>query len=274
LAKRFTDSDKWKKRWFRKLNNNEKVFWMYLLDQCDHAGIWEVDFELAAYFCGELSDYEIKNTFSKQFIEFDDGKRWFVKDFIEFQYGILNPNVNAHRSAIMRLKKYNLLKYVDNEDSLNELLMNSSFRVKDKNKDKYMDKVRVKDKEKSKETQLEKIDIDVLITKFPNIEVKAEFEKWQDWMLSKGKTFKNYNSSFKNWLRNDWVARKADSDAAQKRKLICPIHERQITFTERDTIKYCPYILDNGKECRQLMKSESELALIKIQDNDQQRERK
>jgi len=61
---------------------------MYLLDQCDHAGIWEVDFELAAYFCGNFIYYEIKDTFRKQFIEFDNGKRWFIKDFIEFQYGV------------------------------------------------------------------------------------------------------------------------------------------------------------------------------------------
>ena len=89
-----------------KFNNNEKVFWMYLLDQCDHAGIWEVDFELAAYFCGELYDHEIKNTFRKQFIEFDNEKRWFIKDFIEFQYGRLNEKNRAHLSAIMRLKKW------------------------------------------------------------------------------------------------------------------------------------------------------------------------
>ena len=260
MAKRFTDSDKWKKRWFRKLNNNEKVFWMYLLDQCDHAGIWEVDFELAAYFCGESSDYEIKNTFNKQFIEFDDGKRWFIKDFIEFQYGRLNEKNRAHLSAIMRLKQFDLLKYLD---EAYKPLVSPLQEAKDKDKDKD----KVKDKEKSKETQLEKIDIDVLITKFPNIEVKAEFDKWKDWMLSKGKAYKNYNAAFKNWLRNDWVAKKADSDVAQKRKLICPAHEKQITFAERDTIKYCTCMLDNGKECRQLMKSESELALIKIQDS-------
>jgi hypothetical protein len=228
---------------------------MYILDQCDHAGIWEVDFELAAYFCGKLYDYEIKNTFSKQFIEFDNGKRWFIKDFIEFQYGILNPKVNAHKSAIMRLNKFNLLKYMDYRDSFDELFMNSSSMVKNKNKDK--DQVKVK--EKSKETQLEKIDIEALITKFPSVDVKAEFVKWKDWMLSKGKRYKDYNAAFKNWLRSDFVKHK-EENGIKKIKLVCPEHADVIVQTERGNIKYC------GK-CRLLMKTESELALIKIQDS-------
>jgi hypothetical protein len=229
---------------------------MYLLDQCDHAGIWEVDFELAAYFCGELSDYEIKNTFCKQFIEFDDAKRWFIKDFIEFQYGRLNEKNRAHLSVIMRLKKFNLLKYLDDAY---KPLVSTLQEDKDKVKDKVKVKVKDKDKEKSKETQLEKIDIDVLITKFSNIEVKAEFDKWKDWMLSKGKTYKNYNAAFKNWLRSDFVKHK-EENGIKKIKLICPKHDDVIVQTEKGNIKYC-------SKCRQLMKSESELALIKIQDS-------
>ena len=70
MSKRFTDTDKWKKQWFRKLKNDNKVFWMYLLDQCNHAGIWEVDFELANYFCKGINEQEIRKVIDKQYIEF------------------------------------------------------------------------------------------------------------------------------------------------------------------------------------------------------------
>ena len=242
MSKRFTDTDKWKKRWFRRLSNDNKVFWMYLLDQCDHAGIWEVDFELAAYFCNGINENEIRISFEKQFEEFDNGRRWFLKDFIEFQYGELKEKCKPHQSVIQRLNKLHIKGYPKGIQTL---------------KDKDKDKDKVKDKDKGKKDQLEKIDLNALSTKFPNVEVKVEFEKWQDWMLANGKTFKNYNSSFKNWLRNDWVAKKADSDVAQKRKLICPVHEKQITFAERDTIKYCP-------ECRTIMQTESHLVMDSI----------
>lgn len=39
-------------------------------------------------------------------------------------------------------------------------------------------------------------------TKYPQIDVTKEYEKWQDWMAAKGKTFRNYHAAFRNWLRN------------------------------------------------------------------------
>ena len=38
---------------------------------------------------------------------------------------------------------------------------------------------------------------------FKNKDVKVEFEKWQDYMSSHGKRYKNYVAAFRNWLRND-----------------------------------------------------------------------
>ena len=223
---------------------------MYLLDQCDHAGIWEVDFELAGYFCNGIDEQEIRNIFSKQFIEFDNQKRWLIKDFIEFQYGTLKNNANIHKSVIQRLKKFDLLNYVEYEND-GIIIPSSSDMVKDKRMVKRKDK---RKEQNSKKLQLEKIDLDALITEFPNVDVAAEFEKWQDWMLSKGKTYKNYNSAFKNWLRSDWVQTK---EVSKKRKLICPVHEKRTALAERDSIKYCP-------ECRMRMKTTSELALERI----------
>ena len=44
MAKRFNDTDIWKKqRWFRKLKPDYKLAFYYIKDQCNHAGIWEVD---------------------------------------------------------------------------------------------------------------------------------------------------------------------------------------------------------------------------------------
>ena len=109
LPKRFTDSNKWKKKWFRCLSNDHKVFWIYVLDQCDHAGIWEVDFEAAEFFCSGINESEIRQVFNKQYQEIDNGKRWFLKDFVDFQYGTLNENNRAHLSVINILLKYKII---------------------------------------------------------------------------------------------------------------------------------------------------------------------
>jgi hypothetical protein len=201
MAKRFTDTEKWKKRWFRTLSNDHKVFWMYLLDNCCHAGIWEVDFDLASYFCQNINESEIRDVFKKQYTEFHKGKRWFLRDFIEFQYTTLNANVNAHKSVIQRLERYGLIHLLKtNEEGLN----NRCLTVKDKDKDK----TKIKNK---KEDQIRSIDIGLLQEEFDSIDVSMEFKKWQDWMLSKGKTYKNYKAAFRNWLRSGFVPKKINT---------------------------------------------------------------
>jgi hypothetical protein len=109
MSKRFTDSDKWKRQWFRRLPPAMKCFWAYVLDNCNNAGIWEVDFEAASFNVGEeLNALDVMEAFRKQYYPFALGKRWFIIDFIDFQYGDLRPTNNLHVSVINTLKKHDL----------------------------------------------------------------------------------------------------------------------------------------------------------------------
>ena len=93
MAKRLTDTEKWKKCWFRQLKPVYKCFWQYICDNCNHAGIWDVDFDLAEVFIGEkLDQKEIKQIFKKQYWELHKGFKWLIIDFIRFQYGELNTS--------------------------------------------------------------------------------------------------------------------------------------------------------------------------------------
>ena len=200
MPKRYTDTDKWKKIWFRKLKNDHKVFWMYVLDQCDHAGIWEVDFELASYFCNGIKESEIRKTFVKQYHEFDDGKRWFIKDFIEFQYRGLDESNRVHNSVITILKRHGLYKGL------------ISFLHEAKDKDIYKEQAKDQDKDKekgknSKKNQLKKIEseLNILQAEFDTVDVSIEFDKFQDYLKANGKRYANYKSAFRNWLRSDFI---------------------------------------------------------------------
>ena len=137
MAKRFIDTDMWSKKWIRLLDPKLKLCWVYLLSRCNHAGIYEVDLELASFQLGlELDEKEILNSFNGNIKPIDNDK-WFIPKFIEFQYGPLNEKVNAHRSVINILKKYKLL-------NKNQQLINSSSTEQDQdqdiNKDKDIDK--------------------------------------------------------------------------------------------------------------------------------------
>jgi len=173
---------------------------MYVLDQCDHAGIWEVDFELASYFCNGIKETEIRETFVKQYHEFDDGKRWFIKDFIEFQYRGLDESNRVHNSVITILKRHGLYK----------VLIRPLYEAKDIYKDKDQLKDKDKDKEKrenSKKNQLKKIELElnILQAEFDAVDVSIEFDKFQDYLKANGKKYANYKSAFRNWLRSDFI---------------------------------------------------------------------
>ena len=118
MAKRMTDTDKWKKRFVRELSSEFKLLWLYILDDCNHAGIWEVDLEVASIRIGETLKFDIPaedmlpQSFLDKIVIFDNGDKWFIPEFIDFQYGELNPNSNVHKSVILLLQKYNLEGYM------------------------------------------------------------------------------------------------------------------------------------------------------------------
>jgi hypothetical protein len=49
MAKRFIDTKIWDKSWFRKLDPKDKLIWIYILTKCDHAGIFDADWEAMAF---------------------------------------------------------------------------------------------------------------------------------------------------------------------------------------------------------------------------------
>jgi len=134
MAKRFTDTDKWRKKWFMDLSMKHKLFWFYLLDNCDNAGIYDVNLSLASFIIGEeitIKDIDYLN--GNVFVLSSD--KWFIKKFIEFQYGLLNPSVNPHKPVISKLKKYSVLKGY----------LKGIYTLKDKEQDKDKDKEQNKD---------------------------------------------------------------------------------------------------------------------------------
>ena len=147
MAKRFTDSEKWKKPFIKSLSSVHKLFFLYILDDCDHAGIWNVEIEVAEIRIGEkLKIADLKKALKKHIYEFNDGQKWFIPYFIEFQYGELNPENRAHLSVINQLKKYNLLKKYK---GLIKGLASPLQEAMDMDKDKAKDKDKEKDKKEA-----------------------------------------------------------------------------------------------------------------------------
>lgn len=141
MAKRFTDTDKWKKPFIRSLKAHYKLLWLYICDDCDHAGIWQVDMEVAEIRIGEkLSIWDALEYFENKIIPIDNGNKWFIPSFIEFQYPSgLSENNKAHIGIIKTLDKYK--SEITDIKPLKSPLQGD----KDMDKDMVMDKVKVID---------------------------------------------------------------------------------------------------------------------------------
>ncbi len=141
MAKRFTDTEKWKKPFIRGLKGPYKLLWLYICDDCDYAGIWQVDLEVAEIRIGEkLEEKKALQFFGDKIIPLENGYKWFIPSFIEFQYPTgLSENNKAHTGIIKILEKYK--EEISNNKPLESPLQG------DKDMDKDMDKVKVMDKE-------------------------------------------------------------------------------------------------------------------------------
>lgn len=129
MAKRFTDSRKWDDPWFSNLPSISKLLWMYILDKCDHAGVWKVNEPLAKFQLGDFDFEQAKLSLGNKIVPFNDHK-WFIPKFIEFQYGELSQDNRVHASILQILKKEGLCKG----------LVSPMEKAKDKDKDKDKDK--------------------------------------------------------------------------------------------------------------------------------------
>ena len=195
MAKRMTDTDKWKKRFVCDLSPQHKLLWFYVLDDCNHAGIWEVDIEVASIRVGYELVYDmLPESFLDKIVIFDNGDKWFIPDFIDFQYGELNPNSNVHKSVISLLQRYNLEGYVKGLQTLPNT-------VQDK------DKAIVKDKVKAKAKRFVKPSLNDLehycIERNNKVDIVKFFNYYESngWKVGKN-PMKDWRAAIRTWEKN------------------------------------------------------------------------
>jgi hypothetical protein len=108
--------------WYRKLDNQYKLFWIYLITQSDDVGVWEVDTEVAALrlnckpdkLCWQSLPDELRERLAKL-----SESKWIIKKYVKFQYGMLNPQSKPHLHIIKKITEYGL----DSQALCNEMII-------------------------------------------------------------------------------------------------------------------------------------------------------
>lgn len=111
MAKRFIDNDFYKERFYKQMPSAYKLLWIQLFfGDCDHAGIWIVEEDVAQTRNGKDAKVDFKkaleyfNDGKVRVLPFDNGEKWLFVDFVTYQYIRLNKDNRAHNSVIERLK--------------------------------------------------------------------------------------------------------------------------------------------------------------------------
>lgn len=154
MAKRFTDTELWNEDWFIDLTTVEKLFWFYIKDNCDHAGIWRINkrkFEMSCGLKVDIKDFLIHVNVGKDRILLVGEDRLYLNGFIKFQYGEISPLSNSplHKSVFKTLSAYDIgINDFTPNQSLPKGLNKGSPTLKDKDKE-IKEKGGVGGKEKS-----------------------------------------------------------------------------------------------------------------------------
>ena len=206
MSKRFTASDKWEDPWFCGLGIKDQLFWIFILDKCNHAGIWQVNWRLVEFY---IKGFKFNpEVFDGRILELTKEK-WFIPKFIQFQYGTLNKANRAHASVIAMLDKEGA-----NKELASPLL---GDKVKDKEKDMVKDKDKVKD-------SLPLDAFEIIWKRYPRklgkddaeIKFKAQVKTFQDWLdiqnaldhftrkLQIDKTEEKFIPHGSTWFNNRW----------------------------------------------------------------------
>lgn len=107
--KRFTETNKWRDPWFRKLTPTAKLLFQWLVENCDNAGVIDLDLEAASFDIGEAIKQKHVAEIESRLKRLPNGKFWLTK-FIAFQYGTLSRSEKCvpHLRVIQSLQAHGI----------------------------------------------------------------------------------------------------------------------------------------------------------------------
>ena len=132
MAKRLSDTEKWNDDWFVGLDNDLRIIWIWLLDNCSHAGVCKRSINILNKNCNtSITEAQLIDKMEGRLLVVEN--LWFIPKFLKFQYTTLNSQKPVIISVVKELEKHNLTGMIP------ESFGNDYRIIKDKDKDKDKD---------------------------------------------------------------------------------------------------------------------------------------
>jgi hypothetical protein len=215
MAKRFTDGEKWIQDWYLLLPMKYKLFWIFLLDTCDCAGVWRPNIIVANRVYGfdiDLTEALGLINQEKERIAVLPNGRWFIKGFIEFQYGrVLSENSSVHR-GILKVLDNNGVSLSDGKGyltlrqplgkgylTLRQPLGKGYLTLKDKDKDSSLKKIPIN------VTNGKRLDFEEIWGKYPKKDGRKEAKRHFEASVKTSEDMKRIEQALTNYLSSEVV---------------------------------------------------------------------
>lgn len=140
MSKRFTETSKWSDPWFRGLSLQHKALWLWMLDNCDCAGVLpEIDWGLVSFQIGTNCTQADMSIFADRVERC--GKGYWIAKFIAFQWGEIGSDSHStlHRGVIKALERVSI-PLAKAYPRVTQGLPKGYLTLKDKDTDKDTDK--------------------------------------------------------------------------------------------------------------------------------------
>lgn len=202
MAKRFIDTGLFDDEWFSELKPESKIFWIYYLTKCDHAGLLKFNKKLIEFQTGIKSLDTVIKELGNRLVRVNE-QLFFCPKFIKFQYPEFpKSNVKQQASAIELLIKNGLW---DSEMNNFKELVNSKVTVtKDLTKSHVNGNDTVNGLNKIKNE------------KKPLPFSSPEFEKaWSDWLQYRTQIKKPYRSELSMLMILNRLGSHTESEAIE-----------------------------------------------------------
>jgi len=203
MSKRFIDTCLFDDPWFMDLSKDGKIFFIYFITKCDHAGIFTLNEKLCKFNTGIKDISTVIKEFGNR-IQRVNSHYYFMRKFVEFQYPRgLSDTVSAQRGVIAILNKFGLW---DSENlTVSKELPNSYLTVQDKDKDKDIDKDKDKDVlyilQHTYKTNISKSDLMELRKLYTDDQLLKAGDNWHN-VYFEGRASRNEKERLFQWGKN------------------------------------------------------------------------
>lgn len=149
MAKRFHETEVWSQDWFIEMDIEYRILWFWVVDKCNHAGIWKPNrkmFEVMNNLKVDLDAALASFNNNKERVIVTSKGNWFLPDFFVFQYGVVFNIANRlHKSIYTSMYQEDIeltsirgLKEVKMTSSRGQGDHTEGLKDKDKDKDKEL----------------------------------------------------------------------------------------------------------------------------------------